>query len=323
MSKTPSLEDIMTKLHEITNISVSSASKLDSYIAKTDELSVNVTAIASTVNTYDVRIAELEAKINKLEGAKTHDTVRMDDESVKQEALRRNVCIFGIPHTVNENLGTILSALSSAIGCSIDPLDIADKYRVKATAPVGLIVIRFNNFKKKLEFLASAKRKGRLSVSSLNLNLSSSESIIYINNHLTPYFAKIFRMGRQAVMDKKIDSCWFAMNCVCIVKSPGEEKILVKSLRAMEQLFDTPQNMGVVGRPQSSGPSAPLDMQTAATLNEIAITSPSHQSTSVPAPNRKRKASKIQPNPKAIPKRVKQDKNKENRETTNIDQPIN
>lgn len=319
MSKAPSLDDIMSKLNEIGQTTTSSASKLDSYMEKTDSLSDTVSSISSTVKSYDDRIAALEHKINQLVAAKSNNMVRMDDESAKQEALRRNICICGIPHTVNEDLGAILSALSSAIGCSYDPLDFADKYRVK-TNTGSLIVIRFNNFKKKLEFLAASKKKGKLLVSNLNLNVSSSNSTIYINNHLTPHFAKIFRMGRQAVIEKRIDSCWFALNCVCIVQSPGGDKQLVKSIREMEQLTNASTNMDDRNRSLSSDP---LGEQAVNSSSAEAISAPSDQSTLDSATNRKRKATKSHLSSKANPKKAKQDNNiQKQNQTPPEDQPI-
>lgn len=321
MSKTPSLDDIMSKLNEIGQTTASSANKLDAYMEKTDAMSDTVSAISTTVKSYDDRIAALEDKINRLEAAKTTNMVRVDDESAKQEALRRNICICGIPHTENEDLNTILSTLSSAIGCSYDPLDFADKYRVK-TKTGSLIVIRFNNFRKKLEFLAASKKRGTLLVSNLNLNLSSNNSTIYINNHLTPYFAKIFHMGRQAVLEKRIVSCWFALNCVCIIKTPGDDKQLVRSLREMEQLTNPSPNMNEANRSQSS---ATVDEETASTSNAVAISALPEQSTSDSASNRKRKAPKNHQQSKAIPKKARQENNIENRNQPSpvapVDQP--
>lgn len=48
-------------------------------------------------------------------------------------------------------------------------------------------------------------------VKDINSNISSNaDSIIYINNHVTPFFGKLLAEGRKATKAKQIHSCWMS-----------------------------------------------------------------------------------------------------------------
>lgn len=210
----------------------SSTAKTDEYMSRTDSkisgLSSDVEGMASTIKELQIRLAKLENQPRPTEvPSQSHD------ELTKQELLRRNISIFGVPFTENEDLNAIIEAIGLTINFNLARSDFS-AYRTGANKSV--IVVSFSNFRLKLELLQASKAKRTLRSSELGLSNLSTDLPIFINNQLTPYFGKLYNMARKAVADKKISTCWIAFNCVCIKQSAGGAKCLIKDIKAMEEI---------------------------------------------------------------------------------------
>lgn len=61
---------------------------------------------------------------------------------------------------------------------------------------------------------------------------------IYINNHVTPYFARLLAVGRQGVKSKSIHSCWIGATGCLVKKSEDAKAINVQTMAEMARLTD-------------------------------------------------------------------------------------
>lgn len=61
---------------------------------------------------------------------------------------------------------------------------------------------------------------------------------VFINNHVTPFFARLLAVGRQDVKAKKLHSCWIG-STGCLVKiNEGDKPKLVRSMAEMAKMTD-------------------------------------------------------------------------------------
>lgn len=54
---------------------------------------------------------------------------------------------------------------------------------------------------------------------------------LYINNHLTPYFATLLQASKKAITDKKIFACWISNGGVMIKTTEQSFPILIESFK--------------------------------------------------------------------------------------------
>lgn len=221
--------------------------KTDEYMAKSveqfDTIKLNINELTSTIADLQKRLTAIESKTTTSIDSKKTAT----DEIAKQESLRKNVCIFGVPYCENENLNGIIASIGKAANYNISHDDYTNGHR--AGTNNVLIIATFVNFRKKLEFLAAKKTKRTIRTTELGLSTSIPDQPVFINYHLTPYFSKIFNMGRKAVADKMLAACWVSFNCICVRKTSTDDKCLINDIKDMERICAKKQNSTIVSVP--------------------------------------------------------------------------
>lgn len=226
----PSMAQIMALLVDIKKSTYGADKHRDATDGK-------ISQISSSIEDMSLTIAELEKRLAIVEQRPVNVSNQPTDETSKQEIIRKNVSIYGVQKTENEDLNKIAAAIGVALNINITRDDYSNLYRTGKNGE--LIILSFTSFRKKLELLAARKAKRSLLSSELNI-LSIAEHSIYINNQLTPYFGKIFSMGRKAVSEKKLAACWVAFNCVCVKKCLTDDRRFIKSLQDMETICGSP-----------------------------------------------------------------------------------
>lgn len=253
----PSLLDIMSILKGIKE----STDKTDMYMAHSDlqftNIKSNIEEMTATIDNLNRRIAALESKPSIVPDR----TKTTSDAITKQDALRKNICIFGIPFSANENLDEVIASIGSAVGFIINKNDVTNAHR--AGTNNVLIIATFTNFRKKLEFLSAKKSKRSIRTSELGLTADVPDQPVYVNNHLTPYFSRIFNMGRKAVAEKVLAACWVSSNCICVRKTESSEMCQIRDIKDMEALCVPASSTPINPVPSSTQPTPHLEPQTA------------------------------------------------------------
>lgn len=263
---TPTLSQIMDMLVGIKK----STDGADQHRAITD---TKITDLTSDITNMSATIADLEKRLTMIESRPTTNPTQPTDELSKQEGIRKNISIFGVAKADNEDLGKIIIvAIGAAINIDINTNDYSNVYRTGTDS--RLIILCFTSFRKKLEFMAASKAKRSLMSSELNIASISTNLRIYINNQLTPYFSKIYFLGRKAVADKKIAACWVAFNSICIKKTASDDKCLIKSIEDMENICSSAPVSAAISTAQSTTSTAILHTDTAPT-SSVSQVSPS------------------------------------------------
>lgn len=204
-----------------------------SWEAKLDRILDNTEVTKNELMSYkksnDARVSQLEVKLDEClarlsECEKRNSPANIgpsptsdiaERELIKQQSLKNNICISGIPSIENENAIDTISKVFTALGFISDDGDIAAAYRTKSRPNSGgLLIVKFTSFEKKLELLSSKKKKRQLSL--YNLKLGSKDSLVYIGNQLTPYYSSLFYKAKKAIGDGFFVSRWLSNQGVSV-----------------------------------------------------------------------------------------------------------
>lgn len=224
-----------------------------------DDTKTELKAVTGKISKIDGKVGENSGKIAAVEKSlakmkKELDSTRFNHEITKQSALRENVVIFGVPNTQGEDVNKTAILVFKAFGCSFDVSSFRAVYRTRAA---NTIIVKFADFQLKLKALEAKKRVALGDVANCAEELRNRP--IFINNHVTPYFAKILSLGRDAVRKDTIHSCWMG-TAGCLAKEKEDsEPVVIRSLDEMKAFtgMDTVTKSAKRGRRTQSNESTP------------------------------------------------------------------
>lgn len=131
------------------------------------------------------------------------DGLQASIEMLKQEQLKHNICVSGVPPTLVENSNTneLMTNIASKLGMRLN----ASQFSLHPIAQNKFIIVRFYNMTHKIQLLGKIRAKKSLMVEEVFAEMSSN-SQIYLNDHLTTYFSKLYQTARNAKKEGKLAS---------------------------------------------------------------------------------------------------------------------
>lgn len=166
------------------------SSRINIHVRETNEkmqnINTNLEVVAMQASDNSDRIEMLEANI----------------EQLKQDQLKNNLCISGVPPGLinGDNTSDIVIKIASKLNVEIT----RNQFSSYAVANNKFIIVRFYNIKYKQMMQNKIRVKRSLMVEEIFTNTSNSQ--IYLNDHLTPYWNKLYLMARTAKKDGKLAS---------------------------------------------------------------------------------------------------------------------
>lgn len=206
------------------------------------DMDVRVTSNASSINAHTSSINAMSSRINKVESA--IEDSRYENELMKQSAISKNLSVVGIPPLENEELVAIVMKICSQIGHNLRRQDIFGCYRVmKGRSQTDVIIVKLNDFSVKHQVL---KLKASKVVRLHDFVLTSDQNpMIYVNNHVTPFFGKLLSEGRKAMKEKKIHSVWLSRDGCRMRLEDGGKEFIYRSIKDLNSVI----SRGRVGDP--------------------------------------------------------------------------
>lgn len=166
----------------------------------TQEMKANVNSYTVTTNS---KLEEKNHRINNVSdhSAENRQKIEKLEESIeilKQDQLRNNICISGVPadKIMNAITKDIVIAIAKKLG-----IDLSPSYPV---AKNKFIICNMYNITHKQSLLNKIRVKKSLLVEEVFGTQSNSQ--IYLNDHLTPYFNRLFLIARTAKKEGKLAS---------------------------------------------------------------------------------------------------------------------
>lgn len=128
------------------------------------------------------------------------------------------------------------SKIFSLIGCELTRTEVSGCYRIRRSgAFTNIFIIKFNDFAVKQKILKAKVNKDVRLRDVLHNDSFDTNPLIFINNHVTPYFGKLLAEGRKAIKSNMIHSVWLNRNgCQFRVEANGPER----SYCSMKELDD-------------------------------------------------------------------------------------
>lgn len=145
---------------------------------KFEEIRQQVDSVNDSNNANANRIEELQATV----------------ESLKQEQIKNNICFSGVPpnQITDINTAQIVINIAKALNVTITN----NQFTSYAVANKKFIIAHFYSYKCKRDLLMSVRTKQSLMVEEVFATQSNSQ--IYLNDHLTPYYNKLHILAREA-----------------------------------------------------------------------------------------------------------------------------
>lgn len=201
------------------------------------QVAVHTKVIASNAG----EIGELRKKVNGFESKS--DSLAYTVELNKQQNLRNNITISGIPFTAGENLTNLALAVFMHIGAIVSADDISSSYRFKFG---DMFVIKFHKYDTKAAVMEAKSNTEILLADIVGATAESTSSnekkMVYINTHVIPFFGHLLSRGRRAVKEKQIHSCWMTNNGVVVKLTSESKETIVKTIGNLYQLCGKPLN---------------------------------------------------------------------------------
>lgn len=228
-SKPPTAEPSMS---DIFNLLQNCASKSD-----LGEFTSQIKVFAKETST---KINSLEARTDRNEHVGTENSNRIEAleasvECLKQEQLKNNFCISGVPTTLikDNNTADIVIAIAKTLGVELS----SHHFTSYALAKSKLIIVQTYNIRHKQLMLNKIRVKKSLMVEEA-FETVKSNSQIYLNDHLTPYFSGLYLMARKAKKDGKIASASSYGGKIRARKSLNDAPVIITTQKQLTELID-------------------------------------------------------------------------------------
>lgn len=186
----------------------------------TESVNSKLVEIESKVTSQDAKIESMNHRLDKCENQAASAQHQMELE--KQRSLKNNVSIFGVGRTDGENLMQIVLKVFNKMGCDVADNQVINCYRINGNNN-NIIIAKLSDYELKQKILKE-KIKNPVKLSDVIGCSNAADTIIYINNHVTPFFGKLLHEGRKAVKSGDIHSCWLnSFGCQMKYEEDGKQ----------------------------------------------------------------------------------------------------
>lgn len=173
------------------------------------------------------------------------DEIKIQIEMLKQDRLRNNIRLTGLPAIAFDNPTETVFAIDSVLQLSLIPSD----FTVYADKHKSSLIISFANYSHKRTFMSSLQQRKSLLAEEVFPSIKSNSNI-FANDQLTPYYAKLFQAAWQAKKDGHIHS---ASSLGGRIKVKRNESSAAIAIETQQQLIDMlGENSSIEAQQQTS-----------------------------------------------------------------------
>lgn len=221
-------EPTLTDLYELLKMT---ASKKDMDEIKA-EIRANNTETNEKIEKINERIDTTEA-ISTIQSAKI-EMLETSIERIKQEHLKNNICISGIPSELIEdnNTAEIVIAIANVLGIEINE----ENFVSYSIAQKKFIIVKMHKGEHKQALLSTIRTKKSLMIEEVFETNSNNQ--IYLNDHLTPYSNRLYQLARTAKKEGKIATVSSAGGQIKVRKQIKDIPIIITSDNKLQQVIN-------------------------------------------------------------------------------------
>lgn len=188
---------------------------------KIDDIEQRVTATSAQTAEHADQLVQIQAAV----------------ELLKQEHLKNNICISGVPPNLikDGNTDDLIIQIASKLSTEITKFHFSS-YPI---ANNKFIIAQFNSYAHKQQLLRRIFVKKSLMVEEVFQGQSNSQ--IYLNDHLTPYMNRLYLLARKAKKEGKLASASSFGGKVKARKSADDAPVLITTEKQLQSIIDTEQ----------------------------------------------------------------------------------
>lgn len=199
--------------------------------------------VTARLNEYqhktDLKIDAIQNKVETAAEMNTDNTNKIEElqstvEMLKQDQLRNNICISGVPpdQIIDGNTSDIIIKIANVLGVKIMP----NQFSSHPVASKKFIIVNFYNYSHKQQMHIHIRARKSLMVEEVFKSKSNSQ--IYLNDHLTPYFTKIHLLARNAKKEGKLFTVSSYGGKIRVRKNQNDLPIVIESEKQIQTLID-------------------------------------------------------------------------------------
>lgn len=194
---------------------------------------------ARTLTAIEDSIAKTETNKKAISSLQTqNEDLKRELLSVKQDALRKNIVIAGLPEIKNENLKDVVNNLSTHFKLNLQPSDIDNLYKIATKEKTSTIFVSFTTTTKKQELMDKLKT---ISITMEKLVLLPDTSNlrgkrVIIRNHMSPESLQLFRAAYILKREHGFKYVWDSFGTIKARKSTDSPVIKIQSIAEVEAL---------------------------------------------------------------------------------------
>lgn len=225
MSEFEKMQDIIK--HEFANTN----SKIETIQSTLDQ---KINDIHSEVGVHNERIKILE----NYAATDSHriDTISYQLETLKQDRLRNNLRLTGLPPPAFENTRDTIMKIVTVLQLDLLPSDfIAYNDRNKSS-----IILAFDKYAHKRYFMETLRSRNGVMVEEILQVQSNSQ--LFCNDQLTPFFANLFQKAWQAKKNKQLYSASSMGGRVKVRKTENSNFVIIESEQHLIDIIENIDN---------------------------------------------------------------------------------
>lgn len=182
------LKESSTKIHE----------KIDQL---QNTLKTEIDTVKAELTTHSSRLDKVESDLENANSSTQIAELTLQVELLKQDKLRNNIRITGLPQTAFDDPDEAILRIAAILNIDIIPSD----FIVYGDRHKSSLIVSFHSYVQKRILMDAMKKKQSLFVEEIYESIQSN-SRIYCNDQLSPYFASIFQLAWHAKKEGSIFS---------------------------------------------------------------------------------------------------------------------
>lgn len=200
-------------------------------------LTEDIAAIREKVDSSSSRIDRVEEDLRSIKNdANALNDLRMDIEMLKQDRLRNNLRLTGLPQQAFENPNSTIIQIEAVLKLGLIPSDFvayADRHGTS-------LILSFGNYAHKRLFTNELQRRRGLLVEEVFPTIKSN-SAVYANDQLTPYYAKLFQIAWQAKKNGSLHSASSLGGRIKVKVSESSQIVVIETEQQINDLLNARQ----------------------------------------------------------------------------------
>lgn len=200
--------------------------------SKYDEMLSKLNSNNELINNMSKTIESLVGKVKERDEVISQLTTRLNH--LEQYGRNCNLELCEVKETEGENLENIVLNVAKKMDIYLEPNDIDIVHRLPGKKDkIRSIIVQFSSRKKRDEFIV---KKNKIKVTNNDAARNGSDSKIYVNENMTPYFKNLLWKTKTAAHANGYTFAWFRFGRILVRKDESAGVIRINNETDLDKL---------------------------------------------------------------------------------------